>query len=349
MPDILFPYSNVELTEEVNRIPNKFGLLNALNIAPSEPMASRLVRIDFRDGQLVVLAADEPGAPGQMSEQDDVSGTILTIPHFPHLETIKPEDLAGRLEVINGVMSAPSLDSETARRLNRVRNHHSVTLEYIRMGMMRGLIKDGKGRTLYDLYTVFGLTKKTVDFVLGTADTKVLEKCEQVIDHVMGNLKGETSTQVECIVSTAFFNKLTQHPNVEKFWIQTQNAPTLQNMERDRLGGNWGRIFEFGQILFREYKGTFPVRNSSGDITSEAAVESGKGHAFPAGTQNMFTTFQGPVHHIDMVNEAPTADDPVYVSTEVLKHGAGVEMKSQSNRLAVCKQPNVLVEVFSSD
>lgn len=349
MPEILFPYSNVELTEEVNRIPNNFGMLNALNIAPSELMASRFVRIDFRDGQLVVLAADEPGAPGQMSEQDDVGGTILMIPHFPHLETIKAEDLVGGVEVINGVMNARNLSTESARRLNTIRGHHAITLEYIRMGMLRGLIKDGKGRTMYDLFSVFGLTKKTIDFKLGTAGTNLVEKCEEVIDHVQTNLKGETSTQIETVVSPSFFNRFVSHPNAEKFWIQTQQASRLQDFERERLGGNWGRVFEFGQILFREYKGTFPVRNTAGAITSEPIVEAGKGHAYPAGTQNLFRTYQGPVHHIDMVNVAPDASDPIYVSSKVLDHGAGVEMKSQSNRIAVCKQPNLIVEVYSSD
>ena len=89
MPDILFPYTNVDLTEEVNRIPNRFGLLNALNLAPVDPMSSRYVRIDFRDGELVVLAADEPGSPGQTSEPEQEQGTILMIPHFPHVETIR--------------------------------------------------------------------------------------------------------------------------------------------------------------------------------------------------------------------------------------------------------------------
>jgi hypothetical protein len=349
MPEILFPYSNVELTEEVNRIPNRFGLLNALNIAPYESMPSRMVRIDFRDGQLVVLAAEEPGAPGQMSEPDDVSGTILTIPHFPHLEGIKPEDLAGQIEVINGMMQARNLETETVRRLGTIRNHHSVTLEYIRMGMMRGLIKDGKGRTLYDLYAVFGITKKIIDFQLGTASTNVLEKCEELRDHIQSNLMGETMTEIEVIVSSSFFNKLIAHENVEKYWIQTEAAGTLQKFERDRLGGNWGRVFEFGEIKWREYKASFPVRNASGALTSEPAVEANKGHAYPQGTQNLFRTFGGPVHHMEMVNVAPEGDDPIYISTKVLDHGSGVEFKSQSNRLAVCKQPKLLVEVQTSN
>ncbi|WP_321504048.1 major capsid protein [Breoghania sp.] len=349
MPEILFPYTNVELTEEVNRLPNNFGLLNALDIAPSEPIGSRYVRIDYRDGQLVVLAAEEPGAPGQMSEDDTEGGIILIVPHFPHLGTIKAADLANGIQVVGGVMQARDLDSETAKKLKTIRGHHAVTLEYVRMGMLKGLIKDGKGKTLYDLYEVFGITKKTIDFKLGTAATNMVEKCEEVADHIIRNAKGETVGQVEVIVDTTFFNRFTSHPNVEKFWLQTQQAQTLQKFERDRLGGNWGRVFEFGQLMFREYKATFPVRNSSGAITSEVAVAAGKGHAYPTGTQSMFATYQGPAHHIDMVNVAPDAADPVFISVEVLKHGEGVEMKSQTNRLPVCKQPECLVECYSSD
>ncbi len=350
MPDILFPYTNVDLTEEVNRIPNRFGLLNALNLAPVDPMSSRYVRIDFRDGELVVLAADEPGSPGQTSEPEQEQGTILMIPHFPHVETIRTGDLANGIQVVGGQMRSRDLETETARRLNTIRGHHSVTLEYIRMGMLRGLIKDGRGRTLYDLYNVFGITKKQVDFKLGTASTNIREKCEEMVDHVMQNVKGETVSQVEVIVSSGFFERLISHPMVEKFWQMEQHGGgSLMKLERERLGGNWGRVFDFGDILWREYKGSFPVRSTSGTKVQEPAVAAGKGHAYPAGTMNMFKTFAGPAHHIDMVNQTPGVDDPVFISTKVLDHGEGVEMKSQSNRIAVCKQPECLVETFSSD
>ncbi|MCV0429229.1 MAG: major capsid protein [Roseibium sp.] len=349
MPEILLPYTNVDVTEEVNRIPNNYGYLNALDISPSEPVGSRLVRIDYRDGQIVVLAAEEPGSPGQLTEQDNVGGTILQIPHFPHLETITPEDLAGIVEVVNGVLQARNLDAELAKRLSRIRKNHSITLEYIRMGSMRGLIKDGRGRTLYDLYSVFGITKKVIDLKLGTADTDMVEKFEEIGDHIQTNLKGETMSGVEALISPTMFNRFIQHPKVEKFWIQTEQAPGLQKFLRADLGGNWGRIFDFGDIRVREYKGSFPVRSTSGQLTSEPIIEAGKGHAYPAGTQEMSKTFQGPVHHIDMVNVAPDASDPIYVSTEVLKHGAGVEVKSQTNRLSVWKQPECLVELMSSD
>ena len=70
MPEILFPYNAVELSTEVVRIPNTYGLLNDLNLFPAEGMASRIVEIDMIDGQIVVLAADVPGARGQTLERD---------------------------------------------------------------------------------------------------------------------------------------------------------------------------------------------------------------------------------------------------------------------------------------
>ena len=151
-------------------------------------MSSRYVRIDFRDGELVVLAADEPGSPGQTSEPEQEQGTILMIPHFPHVETIRTGDLANGIQVVGGQMRSRDLETETARRLNTIRGHHSVTLEYIRMGMLRGLIKDGRGRTLYDLYNVFGITKKQVDFKLGTASTNILSYDGVAFSTISGNV-----------------------------------------------------------------------------------------------------------------------------------------------------------------
>lgn len=343
-----FPYTGLDLTQEVNRIPNEFGLVNALGLAPFETKASRFVRIDFRDGVIHVLAAMAPGAPGQMTGDDEQSGVILEIPHFPHLEVIRVDDVDGVLQVFNGQVDPVSLDRETARKLNKIRRNHNITLEYIRLGMLRGLIKDGAGRTLYDLYDVFGITKKEVDFTLGTAGTDVRARCEEVVDHTMTSLKGETTSGVESLVDPSFFNKLITHEKVEKYWLQAQNTSEHKELRRTSQGGNWGRAFEFGDIVFREYKGSLPIKTGQGQITQAANVDANKGHAYPTGTQEMMRTFEAPVHHIELANEMPS-EDTIFVSTKALDHGEGYEMKSQSNRLAVCKQPECLVQLKTTN
>ncbi len=350
--ELLFPYTNVELTTEVNRIPNTFGLLNALNLAPSEPKRSRVVRIDFRDGQVHVLSHQEPGAPGEVSPDGAAdTGVILTIPHFVHLENILVGDIDGLLEVVNGQITEKSLDAELERKLVNIRKSHAITREFLRIGMLRGEIKDGRLRTLYNLYDVFDITKKTVDFALGTDATNVMEKCEEVSDHIIGNAKGETVGGIEVIVDSKFFAKLIAHPKVEKFWIQAQNAAVHTTIERQRLGGNWGRVFDFGNILWREYKGAMPVKSNNGQIISVKNIDDNKGHAYPTGTQSMFRTFDAPAYHIEQVNRAPAIDEEegaIFISRENLKHGAGFELKSQTNALAVCKQPDCLVELTTN-
>ncbi len=343
-----FAYTDLDLTTEVNRLPIEFGMLNALNIAPAEPKASRFVRIDYRNGQIFVLAATEPGAPGQAGVADVEGGVILQIPHFPHIEAIRVGDLDGVLQVFNGQVEPRSLDRETFRKLGLIRANHSITLEYIRLGMIKGVIKDGRGRTLYDLYTVFGITKKTVDFTLGTDTTDVRAKCEEVVDHIMTKLLGETSSGIDSIVSTEFFNKLITHAKVEKFWLNAQNTSEHRNLTRQMSGGNWGRVFEFGGIVFREYKGSLPLKASNGTITTERNVAANYGHAYPTGTMGLMRTFQAPAYHIDAVNEMPSGD-PIFISTKILDHGEGAEMKSQTNRIAVCKQPECLVETITSN
>lgn len=350
MPEILLPYTNVELSEEVNKLPNTFGLLNALNIAPSEPKRSRMVRIDFRDGQIVVLAHQEPGAPGEVTGDDTQTGFIIAIPHFVHLESILVGDIDGLLEVVNGEITVRSLDAELERKLVIIRKNHAITREFLRLGMLRGEIKDGKLRTLYNLYDTFGVEKKVVEFALGTAGTKVREKCEEVVDHIVGNTKGETVGAVEAVVDSKFFSKLISHASVEKFWVQAQNSGLHTTLERQRLGGNWGRVFEFGDIVWREYKGGLPVKGSDGKITTVKNVDDNSGTAYPAGTQSMFRTYDAPAYHLDQVNRAPTEeeDGSIFISTELLKHGAGIEMKSQSNMLAICKQPDCLVQLSTN-
>lgn len=351
MPEILLPYSNVELTDEVNKLPNTFGLLNALNIAPSEPKRSRMVRIDFRDGQIVVLSHQEPGAPGEVAGDDDQNGMIIAIPHFTHFENILVGDIDGMLEVVNGEITERSLDAELERKLVIIRKNHAITREFLRLGMLRGEIKDGKLRTLYNLYDTFGVEKKEIDFALGTAATDVRAKCEEASDHIISNARGETVGAVEAVVDTKFFSKLISHAKVEKFWVQANNSGLHATLERQRLGGNWGRVFEFGDILFREYKGGLPVKANDGAISTVKNVDDNSGTAYPTGTQSMFRTYDGPAYHIDRVNQAPTEgeDGSIFISTKVLDHGTGLEMKSQSNMLAICKQPDCLVQLKTSN
>jgi hypothetical protein len=66
---------------------------------------------------------------------------------------------------------------------------------------------------------------------------------------------------------------------------------------------------------------------------------------YPVGTGSTFATYDGPVHHVGLVNQP---GQEIFISPEPLKHGEGVEMKSQSNVLALCRRPELLVELATN-
>jgi hypothetical protein len=347
-----FPYTSTDLTEQVNRIPNSFGLLQAMGLFSSEGIASTVVEVRMEDGILRVLPAKERGAPAAEGGREPGKTLFFKVPHFPHKDTILPQDIQNMLVLVARSKQPETVDNLMAKRLNTLRNNHAITREYLRMGALKGLIKDGDGTTVYNLFTEFNIVKKEVDFLLGTAGTKVIDKCEEVYDHVLKNLKGEVSSGVAVIVSSGFFSALVQHANVKVHWqnFQISNGPgawSVANMNRDTRGGNWGRTFEFGNLRFLEYKGTFPVKaNAQSALASVDAVAAGYGHAFPLGTMNTFNTFDAPADTMDAANKP---GNEVFISPKELDHNKGVELWTESNPLAICKRPEVLVEVRTSN
>ncbi|HEV7278398.1 MAG TPA: major capsid protein [Devosiaceae bacterium] len=345
--DFNFPYTATDLTEQVNRIPNSYGLIRAMGLFDMEGVISTIVEIRIEDGVLRVLPAKDRGAPGTPGGRETGNTIFMEVPHFPDLDLITPQDIQNLMILVGRTKKPATLADEMAKRLRKIRNNHDITLEYLRMSALKGLIKDGNGQTLYDLYEVFGQTKKTVDFKLGTDTTDVIAKCAEVFEHIATNLKGETMSGVEVLVDNGFFSAFIQHPKVEKYWTSNQQGVVaIAQAERENLGGQWGRVFDFQNIRFREYYGSAPVRNANNEVVNERFIEAKHGHAFPVGTMDTFKTWFAPANDVRFVN---TVGQDIYISPEILKHGAGIELKSESNPLPIAKRPEVLVEISSSD
>jgi len=338
-----FPFTALQLSTAINRIPNNYGLINALGLFPSQGSMSTIVEITIEDGTIRVLAAKERGSPGTANDRGLRKSFWVEVPHFPMQDLITPRDLQNMLTIVAQSKTPRTLDDEMAKRLFAIRNKHSITLEWIRMGALKGLITDGNGDTLLDLYNFFGITKKTIDFMLGTANADIIGACTQLRQSIATNLKGETMTRPAVICDTNFFSKFVQHPKVEKFWLNWQGANELARAKFDPMGGQLGRVFEFQQILWREYYGVAPVGKPP---VSTPFVPANYGYAYPEGTSNMFETWNAPADDIRVVNQP---GQEIWISPKILDHGEGVELKSQSNCLALCKRVEALVEVVTSN
>lgn len=325
-------YGFYPLSQAINVIPNTYGRLNALGLFEFNPITTNVVIIEAQNQILTLLPSKERGAPGSESKHGKRTSLTFKVPHIPLKDIIKPEDYANvrafgtqdQNETYAGIM---------ARYLAENRRKFEITWEFLKWGALKGLILDGDGTTtLYNLYSAFGITQKTVDFALDDDTTNVQAKCFEVSRHIEDNLRGDVSTGVRCMVSREFFDAFAGHDKVKEYYLNQSTAAEL-------VGKDIRKGFTFSGITFEEFSGQAP-NGSNGD--NVRFIASGEGHAFPEGTMATFRGYASPGDFIDTVN---TPGMELYARQQLRDFNKGVDLWFESNVLPLCLRPGVLVKV----
>jgi hypothetical protein len=346
---LIFPYTHTQLTEQVEVIPPLYGLLSELDLFPSEGSISRVVEMRYEEHVLRVLPAKERGAPSTPALPRSSKTIFVEVPHFPELDLITPQDIQDILIQMQDVKRLTTVEEEVAKRLMDIKFNHDITREWLRCQALQGNLIDGNSQNLLNLYTVFGVSPTQVDFLLGTNTTDMNAKCAAVWQAITTNLRGEVMTGIEAIVDPTFFERFVTHTNVLQYYLNAEQAIMLAMLVRKESQGNmWGREFQFGRILFREYYGTAPIKTSPSatTLTNQAFWAANTGTVYPRGTRKMFRTYNAPAHDLRFVN---TKGNEIYVSPHIKDHGEGIELKSESNPLPICRRPEALVQIISSN
>jgi hypothetical protein len=330
-----FLYTAVGLTMAVNNIPNVYGMLGDMNVSPGRGIAETYVRIDVQGSVVKVLPAVPRGGPSTLHERVSDKAVLIEVPHFPSMDLITPGDIQNLERVQNGQLQTVTVEDELNRRLEETRQPHDQTLEYMRVGALKGLITDGAGNTLLNLYDAFDLSEQVFDLDLDNPNADLIGICSAIYNHVTTNLLGESFTEIQIPCSSSAFNRLVAHPKVEQYWLNQEAATSMANMIReDKSGGKAGtrgRRFTFQNLTFVEYHGSVVLD----DGTASPLIAANTGHAFPAGMRSGWETFFAPAHDIRQVN---TMGTHIYVSPKELDHGEGIELKTQSNPISVLKK-----------
>jgi hypothetical protein len=317
-------FSTRDINAAINLIPNQYGLLGDRNVFPARPVYDKNVNIDMQNNVLSILPIQQRGAPSSQAKHGTRGVLSFVVPQISHDFQVMPDDVLGVRRF--GDQAQEALATLMTDRMTEARRKHDITLEWMRMSAMKGLVVDHEGDTLYNLYTEFGITKKVIKFALSNAETDVLTKCLEVSRHIEDNLQGDRMSSVEVLVSQEFFDALVTHPKVKEAYANYQEAA-------NRLGGDMRSGFTFGGLTFREYRAT---------VDGSRFIASGKGHAYPSGTGATFATFVAPGDFNDAVG---SPGQLFYASTKVKDHGRGYEVHTQANPLPLCMRPGVLVEV----
>ncbi|MCX8016474.1 MAG: major capsid protein [Rhodocyclaceae bacterium] len=321
-------FTLTELTASINQFPVQWGWINKQGLFPARGIRTRTVTIESQSGTLALLPDHEWGGEGTVASKIRRDTYSFAIKQNVHEDIVLPGDVQDVRGF--GIEGLTDVASEVARRLQRMRARHDQTLEWKRMGALKGIVTSGDGSTLVNLFATFGISQVTVDFQLGTGTTDVLGKCAAVLNQVEDNLKGDVMTGVTALVSPEFYGKLINHAKVTDAYKYHSEASA-------RLGTDMRSAFTFGGITFVEYRAS---------VNGSRFIAANEGHAFPVGTMDTFATYFAPADFNETVN---TVGLPIYAKTWEKEGGRGTVIHTQSNSLPLCHQPAVLVKLTTSN
>lgn len=322
-------FNLVQMTQAIQTFPNMYGKCNIMNLFPALPVTLRTIAIESLDGVLNLLPTKPVGAPPSYGQQGKRKVRSFQIPHIPHNDMVKAEDVQG-IRAFGTQNVAETVDGIYAQKLATMRRKHAITLEHMRMAALKGILIDADGTTLYNFFTEFGISQISQSYALTTSTTEVLNKVLDTKASIEDNLKGEVMDHIHAFCSPSFYRAFTTHATVKeafKYFSQQQ-----------KLSGDYRSGFEYGGVIFEEYRGT--VNDASG--SAHLFVPTDEAIAFPVGTQEAFRTVFAPANFIETVN---TLGQELYAKGVKDPADRWIEIFTESNPLPICTRPELLVRL----
>ncbi|UBU49805.1 major capsid protein [Cobetia amphilecti] len=317
-------FTLASLTAAINEVEYKPRRLGELGIFAEQGISTTSVVVEKSGTQLGLVPAKERGAPGTVVGGDKRTGLTFTAVHLPAVATILADE-------VKNVRAFGTEDQEEAiqtvvnARLAKMAGRIDVTHEYQRIGAVKGQILDADGTTvLADLYNGFGITQKVVPMALNTAETNVQLKCLDVLEEIEKGLGDLFFSGALVLCGSSFWRKLISHASVKEAYLYQQS---------ERLRADGRESFSFGGLNFERYRG---------HVAGKAFVEPAEAYAIPMGTDDMFITRFAPADYMSAVN---TLGLPMYSSSELLKHGKGIELEGQSNPIHLNTRPQAVIKL----
>lgn len=328
-------FSVLSLTDAINKAPFVPGRAGELVDWNDGGVATTSIMLEEIDGALTLINPTPRGGPGQSSAKQKRTARILAVPHYQHDDAVYAEEVQNVRAFGQENQVQTVFDMVNARLLQHVQWRLDPTLEYQRLGALKGIILNGDGSTLYNLYDQFEVSAEgETDFDLdnGTPASGALrKKCAGVVRKVQDNLGGLPILGVHAFCGNAFFDDLLGHVEVVNSY---KNTPMAEVLRSGYVYPNNVKVygaFEFGGIVWENYRGS---------VAGTAFVHTDKCHIFPMGAAGLYRTVYAPADYIDTVN---TLGLPRYAKQWKMENDKGVNLEVQSNAISYCTRPLALM------
>ena len=328
-------FSVLSLTDAINKLPFIPGRAGSLIPWFEEGVSTTSIMIEEIEGELRLINPSPRGGPGDTVGKEKRKARNLNIPHYQVDDAVYAEEVQG----IRAFGQESAVQTIMGKVTDRMRDHVQLridpTLEYQRVGAVKGVILNGDGTTLYDLFDEFGVTQEAeIDFDLDAASPAngvLRKKCAAVVRLVANNLGGTPFVGIHAFCGDAFFDDMLSHKEVTESY---KGTPMAQVLREGYVYPNELRIygaFEFGGIVWENYRGA---------VGATSFIATDKAHIFPLGTPGLFRTVFAPADYIETVN---TKGLPRYAKQYKMQNDKGINLELQSNALSYCTRPKALL------
>lgn len=329
----------VDYTQELQIIPNSWTLLNDVGLFSEEFLSGHTVTFEEQNKTLALIGDQMRGAKPQANQDDVRKIRSYPIAHFPIVDAVVPADIQGK-RAYGTQDQAETEAAVIARKMERIRRNIDITMEVGRFSTLTtGNLYAPNGTISGNLFTDFGITQTSVDFVLGTATTDIMAKVESVIAAMQDNANtGDVISGVVAYCSPEWFAKFISHAKIQTAY-QYYTATEGQQIQRNRAGANMGlyREFSYGGIRFIEVRTV---------LAGQRLIPAGEVVFLPVGTSDTFVSYFGPANRMDFTN---TVAERAYMWTFRDPKGTGIDIEGEFNVTHMVRRPQLVVKGTTSN
>ena len=277
---------------------------------------------------LSLVPSGQRGSPANATAADKAKLIPFPAVHLPQRATIIADSVQN-LRAFGSESELETVEAVVNKRLEKMRRNLDATIEFHRMGAIKGQVLDSDGTSvLLNLYTAFGVSQQTHNMLLTTATTKVREQITKAKRKSEDDLGGLMYKSMRAFCSPAFFDAFVAHGAVEAAYDRWNSGDFLR---QDVRAG-----FYHGGVFWEEYRGT---------VGGVPFITDGEAYLVPEGVPDMLITNYAPADYEETVN---TIGLPYYAKQEAMRMGKGRELEAQSNPLCLNTRPRSVIKLTAS-
>jgi len=330
-------FSTIALTTFVEKYPFQPTGIGDLQLFEPDPIRTTALAVEERQGKLTLIPFSERGAEGTQRETEKRKARYFEVPRLMHDDTITAQEIQN-IRAFGTESELMQLETEVARRVNGptgLTSNIEYTWEFQRLAAIQGQCLDSDGSIKYDWFQEFGISKpKDIIFDLtltadgsATKPNSVRPLCNEIVRTMARKSQGafKNGTEVYALCGDAFWDALTNHPDVIKTYYNWAAAAELRE-------GSAFQAMRFGGISWFNYRGS--------DDATTISIKPDEVKFFPKGAPGIFKVAYAPGETFEWVN---TPGKPIYLLPIFdTQRKAWWKVEAYSYPLHICTRPEVL-------